>query len=200
MINIILAFMPKYMIAVNILAFLIFTIDFQIYKRGGEGIKPAIICEIITVIGGAAGTMLAFILWDRHLNKTNMTWRIYATTLMIIQVVICLAIFGPRRLEVQKSIENFLTVNKWLLIYLLVINVVTFVMFGIDKWKAVHGQWRIKIVTLLGLSFLGGAVGGLLAMYTFRHKTQKAYFTFGLPMILLAQVVLLIYLKSAGIL
>ena len=57
----------------------------------------------------------------------------------------------------------------------------------------------IRILTLIGLAFAGGTIGGLAAMYLFRHKTTKPYFTFGLPMILLAQVVLLVYLKSTGI-
>ena len=196
----ILEILPKYLIIINIVSFFLFTIDFQIYMHGGEGIKPAILCEIVTIAGGALGTTVAFVLWDRKLNKLNMTWRIFAVTLLIIQVVICLALYGPNRLEVRQSVTDYLTDNKGLLIYLFVINTITFIMFGVDKWKAVHGKWRIRIITLLVLAFIGGSVGGLIAMHVFHHKTQKSYYTFGLPMMLLAQVVLIIYLKSAGIL
>ena len=67
-------------------------------------------------------------------------------------------------------------------------NAVTFAAFGIDKWKAVRNRKRIRIVTLLALAFLGGAAGGLAAMYLFRHKVRKSYFAVGLPMILAVQV------------
>lgn len=78
--------------------------------------------------------------------------------------------------------------------YLLAVNILTFALFGIDKWKAVHDQWRIPVRTLLGFSLIGGAAGGLLAMYTFRHKTHRRQFTVGLPLMLLAHAALLVYL------
>lgn len=89
--------------------------------------------------------------------------------------------------------------NKIILIYLLTVNLLTFIVFGVDKWKAVHGKWRIRVSTLLGLSAIGGAAGGLLAMYSFRHKTQKVLFKIGLPVMLLVQTGLLCYLIGAGI-
>ena len=55
---------------------------------------------------------------------------------------------------------------------------------------------RIRILTLLGLSFIGGSVGGLIAMYAFRHKTKKDYFTVGLPLIMVMQVVVVFYLMN----
>lgn len=79
-------------------------------------------------------------------------------------------------------------------LYLLVMNLLTFAMFGIDKWKAVHGKWRIRESTLLGLSLVGGAAGGLAAMYVCRHKTKKVYFKTGLPAMLAIQAILLFYL------
>lgn len=79
-------------------------------------------------------------------------------------------------------------------LYLLVMNLLTFAMFGIDKWKAVHGNWRIRESTLLGLSLVGGAAGGLAAMYVCRHKTKKVYFKTGLPAMLAIQAILLFYL------
>ena len=74
--------------------------------------------------------------------------------------------------------------DKMIFLYLLVMNLLTFAMFGIDKWKAVHGKWRIRESTLLGLSLVGGAAGGLAAMYVCRHKTKKVYFKTGLPAML----------------
>ncbi|MBR4943624.1 MAG: DUF1294 domain-containing protein [Clostridia bacterium] len=63
-------------------------------------------------------------------------------------------------------------------IYLAVLSLTAFILYAVDKWKAKRGAWRIPEATLLGLSFLGGAIGGYLAMQTVRHKTRKWYFHF----------------------
>ena len=63
------------------------------------------------------------------------------------------------------------------LIYLALASFLAFVLYANDKRKAVKGKWRTKESLLLGVSFFGGAVGGLLAMYLVRHKTKKWYFT-----------------------
>ena len=77
-----------------------------------------------------------------------------------------------------------------LVIYLTGINLLTLLIFGVDKWKARKGKWRIPEDTLLWLSIVGGSVGALLGMYLFRHKTQKRKFNLGIPAILMAQAVL----------
>ena len=59
-----------------------------------------------------------------------------------------------------------------LLYYLIVINVVTFLVYGIDKWKAKQGSWRISEATLLMLAVIGGTIGALLGMQVWRHKTM----------------------------
>ena len=76
-----------------------------------------------------------------------------------------------------------------LLYYLIVINIVTFLVYGIDKWKAKQGSWRISEATLLILAVIGGCIGVLLGMKVWRHKTQHKKFKYGLPLILLAQEV-----------
>ena len=75
-------------------------------------------------------------------------------------------------------------------IYLFAINVVTFFVYGIDKWKARHKRWRVSEAALLMLAVLGGSVGAWLGMYVWRHKTQHKKFKYGVPLILLAQVIL----------
>ena len=75
-------------------------------------------------------------------------------------------------------------------IYLIIVNILTFLIFGIDKWKARRGKWRIPEGTLLWMSIVGGSIGALLGMYLFRHKTQKRKFNLGIPAILLAQAIL----------
>jgi len=70
-------------------------------------------------------------------------------------------------------------------IYLLTINVIAFAAYGIDKWKARHGKWRISEMTLILLAFIGGALGALLGMKVFRHKTQHWKFKILVPLALL---------------
>ena len=81
-----------------------------------------------------------------------------------------------------------------LIIYLIAINILTFLIFGIDKRKARKGKWRIPEATLIGLAIAGGSIGALLGMYLFRHKTQKRKFNLGIPAILLLQAALTYFL------
>lgn len=77
-------------------------------------------------------------------------------------------------------------------IYLIMINIVTFVVFGIDKYKAKHHKWRVSEKMLFALSIIGGTIGALSAMLVFHHKINKSLFKYGIPLILLFQVILLI--------
>lgn len=80
------------------------------------------------------------------------------------------------------------------LIYLLVINIITFFLYGIDKWKAKHAKWRIPESTLLGMAALGGSIGAWLGMNTWHHKTLHKKFKYGIPMIILIQIALLLWI------
>ena len=75
--------------------------------------------------------------------------------------------------------------------YLIVINVVTFLVYGIDKLKAKQGSWRISEATLLLLAVIGGSIGAMLGMKVWHHKTMHKKFKYGLPLILLAQIALI---------
>ena len=94
-----------------------------------------------------------------------------------------------------------------LLYYLIVINIVTFLVYGIDKWrstssrllptgrkKAKQGSWRISEATLLILAVIGGSIGALFGMKVWRHKTMHKKFKYGLPLILLAQIALIYFI------
>ncbi len=78
--------------------------------------------------------------------------------------------------------------NSIFIIYLAIINVITFIVFGIDKKRAVNHKWRIPEATLFLLSILGGSFGGIIGMCLFRHKTRKFIFRLGLPLILIAEI------------
>ena len=83
---------------------------------------------------------------------------------------------------------------KNIIIYLLVINLIAFLAMGLDKWKAKRDAWRIPEQTLISLVLLGGGIGGIAGMYTFRHKTKKARFFVGFPVILIVEIAIVIYL------
>ena len=78
--------------------------------------------------------------------------------------------------------------------YLIGINVLTFLLYGIDKWRAQRDRWRIPEDTLIWLAIVGGSIGALLGMYLFRHKTRHRKFTIGIPVILAVQVALAYFL------
>ena len=80
-----------------------------------------------------------------------------------------------------------------LLYYLLIINVVAFFLYGIDKLKAKHGKWRISELTLLLLAAAGGSVGAWAGMKIWHHKTQHWKFKIGLPLILVLQLGIAVY-------
>ena len=80
------------------------------------------------------------------------------------------------------------------LIYLAVINVVTFFVYGIDKWKAKKFMWRVSEAALLGLAVVGGSIGAWLGMKTRHHKTLHRKFKFGVPVIIIVQLALIGYI------
>ena len=75
--------------------------------------------------------------------------------------------------------------------YLIVINMLTFCVYGIDKRKAIRKQWRVPERTLLFLAVIGGSIGALAGMQVFRHKTRHLKFKLGVPGILVVQVIIL---------
>ena len=83
--------------------------------------------------------------------------------------------------------------------YLAMVNVVAFVTYGIDKLKARRNQWRIPESTLLLLAMIGGSIGAWIGLKVWRHKTLHKKFKYGIPLIIVVQIVLCIYLYSNGL-
>ena len=92
------------------------------------------------------------------------------------------------------SIFNIFTLKN-ILLYLLIINLIGFFMMWSDKRRAKWGKWRIPEQTLFIVTALGGGIGTITGMYTFRHKTKKLKFTIGLPLLVILEIALVIYLK-----
>ena len=82
--------------------------------------------------------------------------------------------------------------NKTYTILFLLINLVVFAMYGIDKWKAIHHKWRIPEATLICAAFFG-VVGALLGMIVFHHKVRKPKFYISVPFIMILEVAIVIY-------
>ncbi|WP_461812704.1 DUF1294 domain-containing protein [Faecalimonas sp.] len=78
---------------------------------------------------------------------------------------------------------------KNIIIYLCVVNIIAFILYGADKEKAKRHKWRIPEATLLSVAFVGGSIGAFLGMQIFHHKTKKAKFHIGIPMILVMQII-----------
>lgn len=86
------------------------------------------------------------------------------------------------------------TLHSYLTYYLLAINAVAFIVYGIDKYKAKKAKWRISEATLLLLAVLGGSLGAWMGMKVWHHKTMHKKFKYGIPAILLIQIALMAYL------
>ena len=84
--------------------------------------------------------------------------------------------------------------TKLILLYLLIVNALAFALMLADKRKAQKKLWRIPEATLLLSAAIGGSIGSLAGMYTFRHKTKHLKFTLGVPAILIAQIVIVFLL------
>ena len=81
-----------------------------------------------------------------------------------------------------------------ILIYLIAVNVVAFILYGADKQKARKKKWRISEKALLGIAVIGGSPGAILGMFVFHHKTKNWYFRYGLPLILVIQILVVLFI------
>ena len=87
-----------------------------------------------------------------------------------------------------------MTLTELFIGYLLIINLIGFIIMGVDKKRAIRGAWRISEASLFAVALLGGALGCTLGMNHFRHKTKHWYFKYGMPAIFAGQVFLVMLL------
>ena len=80
--------------------------------------------------------------------------------------------------------------------YLLAINIATFLLYGIDKYKAKKGKWRISEATLLTMAAIGGSIGAWAGMRLWHHKTMHKKFKYGIPLIIIMEIALVAYLHT----
>lgn len=212
-----------YIIVITVFSFLLNTVDFIQSCLNKQAI-PVWIFYAVIIIGGSLGSLLAHYFWDaafalyakaRGLHKVYMDkddyheWRDGTLTqqtltilILIFHVFICLWLYNVPIMDTVSKARKWLSevssmelLNRIVAIYLVIINIITFITFGIDKRRAVKDIFpRIRIRTLLILAAIGGSVGGILGMKLFRHKTRKKYFSIGMPLILIIQIFLLYFL------
>ena len=185
----------RYLIAINIIGFLMYFINFLLYKYT-KSANIDVILTLLALAGGSLGIFAFIVLFDRKSVKNNMMSRVFLICVLIIQIIAMLFIKGFHGEEINIAFWEFFGRNKILMIYLGIINVITFLAFAIDKLHAIKGKRRIRIITLLGLAFVGGSLGALLGMYTLRHKTKVDYFTVGVPLIMIMQAVVVFFVMN----
>ena len=190
-------FSDRYLLIINIIALVIYGIKVLVYKHQTRDWFEKL-CMFIVLLGGSAGILLMIIFFDRKAVKENMMSRVFTLCMLVIQAILLLIVKGYHGDQIHIDFWDYLMQHRILLIYLAVVNILTIIVFGVDKMNAKSNRQRVRIVTLLGLAFIGGSVGALIGMYGFHHKTKKAYFTVGVPLILLMQVVVLFYVMNMG--
>lgn len=92
----------------------------------------------------------------------------------------------------HNEIGQIFTIQN-IIIYFIIINIIGFLVMWIDKRKARKGSWRISEKTLFIITALGGGIGTIAGMYTFRHKTKKLNFVIGFPLITILEIILILY-------
>lgn len=154
------------LIGINIIGFILYVINTWLYSHTAEGQIDTVL-TIASLAGASLGIVLAIILFDRKAQKRNMMSRVFVASVLVIQIIIVLIVKGFIGSEITVAFGEFFNTHRLLLWYLIAINVITLITFAIDKINAIESKSRIRIVTLLGLAFIGGSIGAIIAMYTF---------------------------------
>ena len=100
-----------------------------------------------------------------------------------------MCIFGRRRVG-----------HRAIILYFIIINLIGVGIMAIDKYKAEKDKWRVSEMTLFIITFLGGGIGTTFGMYKFHHKTQKWYFKYGFPIIVILEMLIIFTMIIKGIL
>ena len=201
-----------YLIVINIVTAVAFVVDFLLclrFPKLEDSAANSLIMDAFPIAGGAFGMLLALfvltgLVGGHRMNKENVAWWFLAIVCAVVWGIIACARLGL--VSPNASIDGLTT--GWDLdklrvlgIYLLVINVVTFVAFVHDKHVAEQGndpRSRVPESVLLGLCLAGGSAGGMLAMHVVRHKTRRWYFRWGLPVFIVLHVALMLFAHQCG--
>lgn len=167
-----MGFLEYYLIAINVIGFILFAINTWLYTYTPEGQIDKFL-TITSILGGSLGIIIAILIIDRKALKGNMMSRVFVACVFVIQLVLFLVLKGVHGERLTLAFWDFFHKYRLFLFYLIVINIITFIVFALDKRAAVKKRSRTRNIVLLGLCFIGGSLGGLAAMYLFKHKTNK---------------------------
>lgn len=189
----------KYIIAVNIFGFCLFALSTLLFKSSYKWSGRVLMATAL--IGAAPGIFISELIFDRGGTKSKhkkdiMMSRVFILCLLVIEAVVILTVKGFIRDELTFDAVGYFKGHLRLLVYLIIINIIAFAAFGIDKRKAVKNRPRIRIVTLLAFAFIGGSIGAFIGMHVFSHKTKKDYFYIGIPLMTVMQLCVLFYLMN----
>ncbi|MGN0262724.1 MAG: DUF1294 domain-containing protein [Eggerthellaceae bacterium] len=199
-----------YLIAANVVAFIAYTVDFflcRAFPKLDDTRANSIAMCLFPIAGGPVGALLALFLWAgtlgrSRMNKKNVAWWFLSIVCLIAWSIVVAVDLGLVDLG-ESGIAGDWTLSalKVLGAYLAVVNVATFALFAVDKAIAARGSRRSRIpeACLLGMGLIGGAIGGIVAMYAVRHKTKKWYFVIGLPVFLVLDAFLVVFAHSVGL-
>lgn len=191
-----------YLIAINIIGALATGVNYYLYSHTPDkSIDPVI--TVLLFLGGSLGIFIVTVINDIKIkytskeNKQLLMSRIALVCFLVIQVIIVLIVEGVISEDISVSFWRFIRSHKVFMIYLIAINIITAIVYGVDKANACKGRWRVPNNVLIALAFIGGSIGALIAMYLFRHKTKKIYFKIGIPLIIITQIVVLFFVMNA---
>lgn len=185
-----------YLLIVNLLGAAAALLGHHFRVRSGRAIDPLL--WLLTLAGGSAGVLLVLVLCSRRVltkrDEPLMFSRLFALCLLVIDLCIVLCVKGFCRTPLSLTFWTLFDQYPALKWYLMAVNLLTLIVYGRDKVNAAEQRpSRVPIFVLLGLALIGGSVGALVGMYAFRHKTRKPYFRFGVPVMLIMQLVVLLF-------
>ena len=185
-----------YLIIINVIGCILFLIDQLLYRFTAKGEIDKLV-TISCILGGSIGILIPKLLLQREISKKTesiLRSTVFLYSIIPIQIILYIMIRKGWVTKIINTICIYFDNHQLLMYYLIIINSITFIAFGLDKLYAIKNKTRIRIITLLGFSFIGGAVGGYLGMEIFNHKTRKDYFYIGLPTMIVMHIIVLTYL------
>lgn len=189
--------LQTYLLVVNAAALAVGLLDWRARTRG-IGVH-AFVSIAFSLMGGGPATLVTSLLGGTHTKKDNVAQRFFAAWSTLAWGLVLANLYGWCRFDPEALHTVTQRDHTPLWAYLCVINVVTFILFCVDKGRARKGAWRIREGVLLGCSLAGGALGGFLGMAFAHHKVRTPYFALGIPLALALDIALVAHMLQAGI-
>ena len=189
-----------YLISINVFSLALYFLDY--YTLSKNRLINALSTYVV-IAGGGVGAMLSYIILDpipQRYDKRKQRYvkeyrsRIYTMVWIGIYIIMSLCLYGSNSEHVKSVLVSFYHSHTLICYYAAIINILSFVLFGIDKLKAILKKRRINETILLLAAFIGGSIGSYLAMDVFNHKVSKDSFLVGIPMMMTLHLIILICL------